>query len=133
LRRFKARFTTSRGPGSASPLRRRRRSEQALFARLVHADREDVAIASQVSACVSLIESSLQDGAEVVCAQEDFMSLLYPFLVRPRIRVRSVPLEQISQAVDERTTLARVRSIFRKLGVNSRADAVARGRELGLR
>jgi len=73
--------------------------------RLVHADSEDVAIPSQVSACVGLIASSLPAGAEVVCAQEDFTSLLYPFLVRPGIRVRRVPLEQISQAVDERTTL----------------------------
>jgi selenocysteine lyase/cysteine desulfurase len=98
---------------------------RALFARLVHAETADVAIASQVSACVGLIASSLPDGAEVVCAQEDFTSLLFPFLVRPGIRVRSVPLEEISRAVDERTTLVAVSAVQSADGRVADLEAIA--------
>jgi selenocysteine lyase/cysteine desulfurase len=48
------------------------------FARLVGVPDEDVATGSQTSAFAGLVAASLPDGAEVLCAQGDFTSVLFP-------------------------------------------------------
>jgi selenocysteine lyase/cysteine desulfurase len=104
-------------------------ASRTLFARLVHARPDDVAIASQVSACVGLIAASLPAGAEVVCAEEDFSSVLYPFLARKDLRVRCVPLERMSEAIDRRTALVAVSAVQSADGRVADLDAIATAAE----
>lgn len=81
-----------------------------LFARLVGSPPEEVACANQVSVLVGTVAASLPDGAHVVAADGDFTSLLYPFLVEERrdITVRTVPLEAVPDAMDDRTDVVAV-------------------------
>jgi len=72
-----------------------------------------------------VIASSLPTGAEVLCPEEDFSSLLYPFLVRADVRVRCVPLGQISEAIDERTALVAVSAGQSADGRVADLDAIA--------
>jgi selenocysteine lyase/cysteine desulfurase len=79
---------------------------RAAFAALAGVDLERVAIASQVSVGSGLVASSLTAGDEVLCAEEDFASVLYPFLaVRSRgVTVRSVPLDALLDEIRPSTT-----------------------------
>ncbi len=104
-------------------------ASRTLFARLVHVSPDDVAIASQVSACVGVIAASLTPGAEVVCAEEDFTSLLYPFLARRDLSVRCVPLERISETIDRRTALVAVSAVQSADGRVADLDAIAAAAE----
>lgn len=78
-----------------------------LYARLVGVPVEQVAVGSQVSVFAGLVAASLPDGAEVVCVEGDFSSMVFPFLVHADrgVRVRHVPLEGLADAVDDATTL----------------------------
>ena len=82
-------------------------SSRDLYARLVGVPSSRVSVGSQVSVFAGLVASSLPDGAEVVCVEGDFSSMVYPFAVHADrgVRVRHVPLEQLADAVEERTTL----------------------------
>lgn len=76
------------------------------FARLVCAPVGDVAIGSQTSVLVSLIAASVPDGAEVLCAEGDFSSLVAPFVHAGRgIRLRTAPLHELADAVSPDTWL----------------------------
>lgn len=81
-----------------------------LFAGLVGARAQDVACANQVSVLVGTVAASLPDGSRVVAAEGDFTSLLYPLLVEQRrgITVRTVPLEAVPDAIDDRTDVVAV-------------------------
>jgi selenocysteine lyase/cysteine desulfurase len=81
---------------------------RASFARLIGVPVEGVAIGGSVSSLVGLVASSVPAGAEVVCVEGDFTSLLFPFLVRQRagdIRVRMARLEALTESIDESTYL----------------------------
>ncbi|NNH70136.1 aminotransferase class V-fold PLP-dependent enzyme [Nocardia uniformis] len=69
------------------------------FAGLVGLRADQVAIGSQVSQLVGLIAGSLPDGANVVVPEGEFTSLLWPFLARPGLRVRTVPIGDLAAAV----------------------------------
>jgi selenocysteine lyase/cysteine desulfurase len=87
---------------------------RAVFARLVGVLPEHVAIGSAASALVGTVAASLPRGAEVLCADGDFTSLLFPFLERQEageLSVRSCPLEALADAVNERTTLVAVSAV----------------------
>ena len=58
-----------------------------------------VAIVGQVSVATALVASSLPNGARVLCAEEDFTSMLYPFLTDRRLRVEVAPLAQIVERI----------------------------------
>lgn len=76
---------------------------RALFAGLVGVDTSRVAIGSQTSVMMSVIASSLPDGATVVCAEGDFSSIIFPFLAQAGrgISVRSVPLTALADALGD--------------------------------
>lgn len=79
---------------------------RAAYARLVHSPVGDVAIASQTSVMVSLIAASVPDGAEVLCPEGDFSSLVAPFAHAGRgIRLRTAPLAHLADAVTSDTSL----------------------------
>jgi selenocysteine lyase/cysteine desulfurase len=56
------------------------------------------------SITAGMVASSLPDGARVLCAREDFTSVLFPFLVDDRLDVTAVPLDglldHVTPAVD---------------------------------
>ncbi|MEU5882990.1 aminotransferase class V-fold PLP-dependent enzyme [Spirillospora sp. NPDC047279] len=81
------------------------------FARLVGVPAERVAIGPQVSYFVGLVAESLPAGSTVLVADGEFTSLLFPFLARPELTVRSVPLERIVDAVDAGVDLVAVSAV----------------------
>lgn len=79
---------------------------RAAYARLVHSPVDEVAIGSQTSTMVSGIAASVPDGAEVLCPEGDFASLVAPFAhVGRGIRLRTAPLTQLADAVTSDTWL----------------------------
>jgi selenocysteine lyase/cysteine desulfurase len=84
------------------------------FSRLLGVSEDHVAIGAAVSEFVGLIASSLPAGSEVVCAEEDFTSVLFPFLVRQaagELVVRVVPLEQVVESISSTTTLVALSAV----------------------
>lgn len=79
---------------------------RASYAHLVRVPVGDVAIGSQTSVQVSLLAAAVPDGAEVLCAEGDFSSLVAPFAHAGRgIRLRTAPLEDLADAVSPDTWL----------------------------
>lgn len=78
-----------------------------LFARLVHVDPSRVAVGAQVSVTAGVVAASLPDGADVVCVEGDFTSMVFPFLAQADrgVRVRHVPLHGLADAVTVETDL----------------------------
>jgi selenocysteine lyase/cysteine desulfurase len=101
---------------------------RAAFARLVQVPPDWVATGSQLSAFAGLVAAALPDGAEVVAADCDFTSVLFPFLAqeqeRNRVRVRLVPVAELAGAVDERTSLVAFSAVQSCDGALADLDAV---------
>ncbi|MEZ5380636.1 MAG: aminotransferase class V-fold PLP-dependent enzyme [Microthrixaceae bacterium] len=99
------------------------------FARLAGTDAANVALIGQVSTASGLVASSLPDGATVVCAEEDFTSVLFPFLVDERLKVRMVPLDALVDEIGRGTDLVAVSAVQsadgRVLDLDRLADAAA--------
>lgn len=76
---------------------------RAHYARLVGVETDRVAAGSQTSVITSVIAAAVPDGAEVLVADGEFSSIVFPFLQRPSIRVRSVPLESLAESVTDDT------------------------------
>jgi selenocysteine lyase/cysteine desulfurase len=72
---------------------------RALAARLLGVPVSRVAIGSQVSVAVGMVATSLPRGAAVVLAEDDFTSVLWPFLARGDLRCSVVPLRDVPDAV----------------------------------
>lgn len=75
------------------------------YARLVNVGVDRVAIGSQTSVMASVIAAAVPAGAEVLCVEGDFTSIVYPFLQRPDITVRSVPLDELATSITDATWL----------------------------
>lgn len=69
------------------------------FAALTGMRADQVAIGSQVSQLVGLVAESLPEGANVLVPEGEFTSVLWPFLSRPGLRVRTVPLRDLAAAI----------------------------------
>jgi selenocysteine lyase/cysteine desulfurase len=79
---------------------------RASYAALVSVDPARVAVGSQTSVLVGLVATSLPDGAEVLCAEGDFASLVAPFAHAGRgVRVRTAPLARLAESVTPDTDL----------------------------
>jgi selenocysteine lyase/cysteine desulfurase len=78
-----------------------------LFARLVTVPTSWVAVGSQVSVLAGTVAASLPDGAEVICVEGDFSSMVYPFMVHADrgVTVRHVPIEALAESIRPQTTL----------------------------
>ena len=96
------------------------------YARLVGVPASAVAVGSQVSAFAGLVAASLPDGSEVLTAEGDFTSILFPFLAQARrgVSVRAVPLERIADAVTPATTLVSVSAVQSADGRMADLDAL---------
>lgn len=75
------------------------------YAKLVNVSPTRVATGSQTSAMASVFAAAVPPGAEVLCADGDFTSIVFPFLQRPDIAVRSVPLDELAESITENTWL----------------------------
>lgn len=78
---------------------------RAAFARLVGVDPSWVATGSVVSPLTGVIAASLPVGAEILCPDGEFTSVLFPFLVHEGLSVRTAPLEALAEHVTETTSL----------------------------
>ncbi len=74
---------------------------------------ERVVIGNQVSTFPALVAAALRDGARVLAAEEDFTSVLFPFLAHADrgVQVRTVPLDRLVEAIDARTDLVAVSAV----------------------
>ncbi len=75
------------------------------YAQIVGVHPSRVAQGSQTSVLTSLVAASVPVGAEVLCADGDFSSIMFPFLQRADIRVRTVPLEALADSITDDTWL----------------------------
>lgn len=114
--------------GAADPLDydRALASARHSYARMVGVDSTHVGVGSQVSAFAGVIAASLPDGAEVLTAEGDFTSILFPFLTQAHrgVTVRSVHLPEVAAAVRESTTLVSVSAVQSATGDLLDLDAV---------
>lgn len=84
----------------------------------------DVAVAGQVSAFTGLIALALERGARIVCAERDFTSVIWPFLVADH-QVEIVPLDALAEAIDGTTALVAVSAVQSIDGRVADLDAIA--------
>ncbi len=84
---------------------------RAAFARLVGVGIDRVAVGSAVSTHVGLIAASLPPGAEVLCPEGEFASMINPFVVRGDLKVRFAPLESVAEAVGPDTALVSLSAV----------------------
>jgi selenocysteine lyase/cysteine desulfurase len=74
---------------------------RALFAALVGAQTERVAVGSTVSELVGSVVTALATGARVVVPEIEFTSTLFPLLVQERLEVATVPVARLAEAVSD--------------------------------
>ena len=78
---------------------------RALFANMVNLTPDLVAIGSQVSAMTGMVAAGLKPGAQVVCSEEEFTSVMFPFLSRTDLNVKLVPLNNLEGNIGPETDL----------------------------
>jgi len=80
---------------------------RSLFARLVSAPVEWVAVGSQVSALVGMVATVLEPGSRVLCPEDEFTSVIFPFLARRDLNldVDFVPLDRLASSIRSDTDL----------------------------
>ena len=84
------------------------------FAKIVGTQEDRVAIGSQVSVATEVAVSALSAGDEVLLAEEDFTSVLFPFLQAQEtrgIRCRVVPLAHLLDEVKPSTAMVAVSAV----------------------
>jgi len=81
------------------------------YASLVGVETRQVAIGPQVSVMAGLVAASLPAGSEVLTAEGEFTSILFPFHAQPGLNVREVPLAQLVAAVSPATRLVCVSAV----------------------
>jgi selenocysteine lyase/cysteine desulfurase len=94
------------------------------YARLVGVPASRVAAGSQTSVLTSVVAAAVPEGAEVLVADGDFSSIVFPFLQRSGIRVRSVPLAALADAITEETWLVAFSFVQSATGVIADVDAI---------
>lgn len=94
------------------------------YARLVGIPAERVAIGSQTSVLAALVAAAVPEGAEVLIPEGDFSSIEFPFLQRPGIRVRVVPLEALADEIQDDTWLVVFSLVQSATGVVAEVDSI---------
>lgn len=72
---------------------------RAAYARIVGTNPSLVGVIGPASVGAGMVAASLPDRATVLCPEEDFTSVLFPFLADPRLDVRIVPLDAVLDSV----------------------------------
>lgn len=112
----------NRDPQGYDPVIARTRAS---YARLVGVPVDRVAIGSQTSVLASLVAAAVPEGAEVLLPEGDFSSIEFPFLNRPGIRTRVVPLAALADAITDETWLVVFSHVQSATGVVADLDAIA--------
>ena len=83
------------------------------FASLVGVPPDRVAVGHQVSVFTGLVGAALPAGARVLAAEEDFTSVLFPFLAHADrgVRVETVPLDRLLERIRPGVTLVAVSAV----------------------
>jgi selenocysteine lyase/cysteine desulfurase len=103
-------------------------------ATLLGVDASRIATGSQVSPFVALAAASAPAGAEIVCIEGDFSSLVAPFLVRGDLRVRHVPLDALADEIGPSTWLVAYSLVQSATGrVTDAASVAEAARAVGAR
>ncbi|MEE8601161.1 aminotransferase class V-fold PLP-dependent enzyme [Euzebya tangerina] len=97
------------------------------FARLAQTSAERVGIISQASVAAGVAATALRPGDTVLLAEEDFTSVLFPFLQLEShgVHVVTVPLESIVDRIDDTTTMVAVSAAQSADGRVTDLDALA--------
>jgi selenocysteine lyase/cysteine desulfurase len=110
---------------------------RASFARMIGAEPSTIALQPTVSVGVATIAATLKATDEVLIADDEFVSVVYPVLVAARelgASVRSVPFEQLAQSVRRGTTLVAFSLVQSQSGRGAAlADILAACRSNGAR
>src|SRR3954470_7150562 len=94
------------------------------FARMVGADMRDVVIGANVSGLVGLVAAALPAGTRVLAAENEFTSLLFPFLAQG-LDVSFVPLARLAEAIDGSTDVVAVSAVQSSSGELAALDDIA--------
>ncbi len=94
------------------------------YARLVGVSPERVATGAQTSVMTSIVAAAVPDGAEVLCVDGDFSSIVFPFMERRGIRVRVVPLDRLAAEISSDTWLVVFSLVQSATGVVANATAI---------
>ena len=92
---------------------------------LLGVDPTRVAIGSTASAFVALAAAAVPPGAEVVCVDGDFASVVRPFLARGDVRVRHVRVSDLADAVGPDTWMVAYALVQSSTGEVADAASVA--------
>src|SRR4051794_1668278 len=100
---------------------------RAEFATLVRVRPEHIAVGATVSGLIAQVAASVPDGANVLAAEPEFTSLLFPFLAQADrgVTVRLVPLPDLPDAVDASTHVVAVSAVQSSTGELADLDAIA--------
>ena len=91
-----------------------------LVADMLKARSDEVSLMPAVSVASAIVASSVPDGGEVLVAEGDFTSVLYPFLEAERlgrITVREAPVDALASAVRPNTSLVAVSHVQSSSGM----------------
>lgn len=97
------------------------------FAAMVGADPRNVVIGGNVSGLVGLIAAAVPDGTRVLAAENEFTSLIFPFLAQAGrdVEVGFVPLERLAEAIDASTDVVVVSAVQSSSGAVGALDDIA--------
>ncbi len=88
------------------------------FADLVHVPVDWVTVGAQVSALVGLVAGSVEAGGHVLCVDDEFTSVTFPFAARSDLglKVECVPPAALADAIGPQTSLVAVSAVQSKDG-----------------
>lgn len=98
---------------------------RAHYAKLVGVPVDRVATGSQTSVMTSVIAAAVPSGAEVLCVDGDFSSIVFPFLQRSDIRVRHASIADLADAITDDTWLVAFSHVQSATGVVADVAAIA--------
>jgi selenocysteine lyase/cysteine desulfurase len=99
---------------------------RAIFARLVGAPVQSVAVGATVSGLVGLLAASIPDGARVLAPDIEFTSTLFPFMAQAgrRVEVRTAPPARLAEAIDAQTDVVAFSAVQMSTGDVADLDGV---------
>jgi selenocysteine lyase/cysteine desulfurase len=88
---------------------------------------DDVAIGANVSGLLGMVAAALPDGTRVVAAENEFTSLIFPFLAQEArgVRVSFVPLERLAETIDASTGVVAFSAVQSSNGAVAALDDIA--------
>lgn len=110
-----------RDPQGYDPVIERTRAH---YASLVRMPVDRVAQGSQSSVMASLVAAAVPEGAEILTIDGDFSSIIFPFLQRPGIRVRTVQQSALADSITDDTWLVVFSLVQSSSGIVADSSAI---------